>query len=114
VKLVRESLYEKFIEDTDPIQDMGIGLLSKYETELSKRYRWESPEAKDRMRVEAIRSKANGNSRKENTLATTMGKLIQDTKKAYRRYLAAKSEGGANWEVTKIFLRRAGELAGIK
>jgi hypothetical protein len=114
VKIVREFLYEKFIEDTDPIQDMGIGLLSKYETELAKRFRWEGPEPKDRMRIRDIVSKANGNSKKENTLATTMGKLIQDTKKAYRRYLAAKNEGGANWEDTKIYLRRAGELSGIQ
>lgn len=30
-KLVRESLFEKFIEDSDPIYDMGIGVFSPRE-----------------------------------------------------------------------------------
>ena len=114
MKLVREYLYEKFIEDSDPIQDMGIGLLSKYESELEKRFRWESTEMKDRTRIRNIVDKANGDTQKEIRLAETMCKLIQDTKKAYRRYLAAKALYGPNWDVTKVFLRRAGELAGIQ
>jgi hypothetical protein len=114
VKLVKESLYEKFSEESDPIMDLGIGLLPKYRDELQKKYRWVSPEPKDRMRVEAIVSKAGGNSKKEISLATTMGKLIQDPKKAYRRYVAAAKIGGEHWDVTRVFLKRAGELAGIK
>lgn len=114
MKLVRESLFEKFSEESDPIMDLGIGLLSKYETELSKRYRWESSEIKDTNRIRDIVAKANGNKQKEVKLAETMCKLITDTKKAYRRYLAAKMKGGSNWDVTRVFLRRAGELAGIK
>ena len=99
-------VFEKFTEDSDPIQDMGIGMLP----ELEKKYRWVVPEAKDIMRIRDIQRKAAGNSRREETLAKTMCKLITTREKAYRRYLAAKREGGANWEVTRIFLERAFEL----
>jgi hypothetical protein len=107
-------IYEKFTEEGDAIYDMGIGLLPKYREELEKRYRWESYEPKDRMRVEDIISKSKGDSKKEISLATTMGKLIQDPKKAYRRYRAAAKIGGEHWDVTRVFLQRAGELAKIK
>jgi len=111
VKLVRESLFEKFSEEGDAIHDMGIGLLPKYEKELDAKYRWSvSPEPKDHMRVEAIADKAKGDTSKENRLAQTMCKLITDPQKAYRRYIAAKKHGGMHWEVTRIFLQRAGEL----
>ena len=110
MKLVREYLNEKFTEDSDPIRDMGIGLLA----ELEKRYRWVSPEYKDHMRISDIIAKAHGDSDKENRLARTMAKLITDREKAYRRYLAAKQRGGSNWEVTRIFLERAFELSGMK
>jgi len=117
MKLVRESLYEKFTEEGDPLHDMGIGLLPKYEKELEAKYKWSRDslaEPKDRMRIRDIISKANGNEAKENKLAETMCKLITDAKKAYRRYLAAKVIRGMSWEPTRIFLRRAGELAGIR
>lgn len=114
MKLVRESLFEKFSDEGDAIHDMGIGLLPKFEKELDDRYRWVSPEPKDKMRVGDIIKKANGDKAKEIKLAETMCKLITDAKKAYRRYIAAKREGGMHWEVTRIFLRRAGELSGIK
>ena len=115
MKLIRESLYEKFVEGGDPIYDMGIGL-AKIEKQLEqdyKYYREAWPDYKDRKRINDIIKKADGNDEKENKLAQTMCKLIQDRFKAYRRYKAAKSLKGINWEVTKIFLRRAAELAGI-
>lgn len=117
MKLVRESLFEKFSEEGDAIHDMGIGLLPEYEKKLAEKYKWSRDaieDAKDRMRVRDIIDKAKGDSNKENKLAETMCKLIGDAKKAYRRYLAAKGARGSNWEVTRIFLRRAADLAGIK
>jgi ADP-ribose pyrophosphatase YjhB (NUDIX family) len=116
VKLVKESLYEKFTEEGDPLYDMGIGLLPTFEKELQQKYHWSRGswvEPKDTMRIQDIIRKANGDPEKENKLAQTMCKLIQERLKAYRRFLAAKEEGGMNWEVTKIFLRRAAELAGL-
>lgn len=110
MKLVREYLYEKFTEESDPIRDMGIGMLA----DLEKKYRWVVPEHKDLMRIRDIDLKALNNKDKEKSLARTMCKLIKDPEKAYRRYLAAKKFGGAQWEVTRIFLDRAFELAGIK
>jgi len=120
VKIVRESLFEslfeKFTEESDALYDMGIGLLPTFEKDLQQKYRytrhnWVEP--KDRMRVNDIAKKANGDEVKENKLAETMCKLIHDRLKAYRRFLAAREIGGMNWEVTKIFLRRAAELAGL-
>lgn len=116
MKLVRESLFEKFTDESDPLYDMGIGLLPTFEKELQQKYRWTRHnwvEPKDRMRIQDIVKKAGGDDAKENKLAETMCKLIGDRLKAYRRFLAAKEEGGMNWEVTKIFLRRAAELAGL-
>lgn len=117
MKLVRESLFEKFSEEGDAIHDMGIGVLPDYAKKLAEKYKWDRDtfdDAKDRMRVRDIIDKAKGDTSKEEKLAETMCKLITDAKKAYRRYLAAKTQRGMNWEVTRIFLRRAAELAGIK
>jgi hypothetical protein len=116
MKLVKESLYEKFSEEGDPLYDMGIGLLPEFEKQLNYQYKFHrgsEMEQKDRMRIRDIVRKANGDPEKENKLAQTMCKLMQDRLKAYRRFLAAKEEGGMHWEVTKIFLRRAAELAGL-
>jgi len=44
MKVVREQLYEKFVEDSDPIHDLGIG---------------QKPDAKDIQRVQDIQRKAN-------------------------------------------------------
>jgi len=93
VKLVKESLYEKFTEGGDPIRDLGIG---------------QKPEEKDIMRIEKI-----GNMRhswKQRVAAEKMSKLITNKEKAFRRYLAAKQIGGEDWEITRIFLRRAVDL----
>ena len=95
MKLVREQLYEKFVEDSDPIHDLGIG---------------QKPDAKDIQRVQDIQRKAKGKSYKEAELAETMCKLIKDKEKAYRRYLAAKQVGGEKWRVAQIFLEKAAEL----
>jgi hypothetical protein len=116
MKLVRESLYEKFTDEGDPLYDMGIGLLPEFEKQLEQKYKWRRGswvEPKDRMRIRDIIRKADGDPEKENKLAQTMCKLIQERLKAYRRFLAAKEERGMEWEVTKIFLRRAAELAGL-
>jgi hypothetical protein len=107
MKLVRESLYEKFTADSDPISDMGIGMKKN----LEKYSRWIRPENKDIMRIRDIVSKANGDHEKEARLARTMCKLITDREKSYRRYLAAKQIGGEDWEVTNIFMAKAIEMA---
>jgi hypothetical protein len=117
MKLVKESLYEKFSEGGDPIYDMGIDILPKYQKELDDKYRWERnkfPEGKDRMRIKDIVSKAQGDSAKEMKLAETMCKLITDPLKAYRRFQAAREIMGMKWGPSSIFLIRAAELAGIK
>jgi len=86
-------LHEKFTEDSDPIYDLGIGI-----------------QPKDLMRIKDIIKKARGYRWEERKLAETMCKLITDKNKAFRRYLAAKSIKGDDWDVTKIFLRRAQQL----
>lgn len=114
IKLVKESLYEAFSEGGDPIEDMGIGVLSKYKDILDSTYKfWNYVETKDTNRIKDIIKKAQGDAEKENKLARTMCKLIGDRHKAYRRYVAARQVGGENWEVTKIFLLRAAELSNI-
>lgn len=55
-KFVKDILNEKFTEDSDPVRDMGIGMLA----DLEKRYRWVEAEPKDRMRIRDIISKAAG------------------------------------------------------
>jgi hypothetical protein len=117
MKLVKEFLYEKFSIEGDPLYDMGIGLLPQFEKQLKEKYKYNYGswvELKDANRIKDIKSKAKGDSEKENKLAETMCKLIKDPLKAYRRFLAAKDFGGTEWEVTKIFLRRAAELAQIE
>jgi ankyrin repeat protein len=88
--MIKESLYEKFTEDSDPIHDLGIGI-----------------RLKDLIKINDIKKKAYGNKWEEERLATTMAKLITDPTKAFRRCLAAKNASESNWEVTKIFLKRA-------
>jgi hypothetical protein len=116
MKFVKESLYEKFTEeDTDPIHDMGIGLKAQLEKLLNKDpfLKWNHSEEKDIMRIKSIISKSKGNSEKEQMYARNMAKAIEDRRKAYRRYLAAKEEGGEGWEVTNIFLQKVLEMYGI-
>jgi len=93
VKLVREQLYEKFVEDSDPIHDLGIG---------------QKPNAKDIQRVKDIFSK--GLRSTPTDLARTMCKLIKDKEKAYRRYLAAAQIDGKDNRVAQIFLEKAVSL----
>jgi hypothetical protein len=95
VKLVRESLNEKFVEDSDPIHDLGIG---------------QKPDAKDIKRVQDIFTKAKGSGWKARELAETMCKLIKDKEKAYRRYLAAAQIDGAKGSVAQAFLEKAVQL----
>jgi hypothetical protein len=96
MKLVRESLNEKFVEDSDPIHDLGIG---------------QKPDAKDIKRVQDIFTKAQQKRHVSATdLAHTMCKLITTPEKAYRRYLAAAQIDGKNNRVAQIFLERAVEL----
>ena len=92
MKLVKESLYEKFTEGGDPIRDLGIG---------------QKPEEKDIMRIEKI---WNMRAWEQRGAAEKMAKLITGKEKAYRRYLAAKTRGGNEWAPTKIFLKRAVDL----
>jgi len=99
-------VFEKFTEDSDPIEDMKIGIKHKLKSYSS----WIQPEPKDIKRIKDIISKSNGNPEKEAQLARTMCKLIKDKDKAYRRYLAAKYVGGEDWEVTNIFMARAAEF----
>ena len=114
---LKESLNEKFSMEGDPLYDMGVGMLPQFEKQLKEKYKYNYGswvELKDTNRIRDIKSKAEGNVEKENKLAETMCKLIKDPLKAYRRFLAAKEFGGTEWEVTKIFLRRAAELAQIE
>lgn len=110
---IKESLNEKFTEDSDPIQDMGIGLKNQLQKLLDDnphlKYRV-TPDPKDYRRIRDIQSKAKGDLEKEKRLASTMAKLITDHEKAYRRYLAAKYFGGDEWEVTNIFLIKVLEI----
>jgi hypothetical protein len=95
LKLVRESLNEKFVEDSDPIHDLGIG---------------QKPDAKDIKRVQDIFTKAKGSGWKARELAQTMCKLIKDKEKAYRRYLAAAQIDEKNGQVAQTFLEKAVQL----
>lgn len=96
MKLVREQLYEKFVEDSDPIHDLGIG---------------QKPDAKDIQRVNDIFTKAQQKRHVSATdLAETMCKLIKDKEKAYRRYLAAAQIAGKDSRVAQIFLEKAVSL----
>jgi hypothetical protein len=113
MKIVKEYLYEKFIEDSDPISDMGIGykpLIDK----LEARYKYfNQPEEKDYVRIRSIINKSKGDKEKEKMFARNMVKAINDFRKSYRRYKAAEEIGGLDWEVTQIFLLRALELNNI-
>lgn len=114
MKLVREYLYEKFVEDSDPISDMGIGLQPLID-KLQQRYKyWNRPEFKDYDRIKSLVSKSKGDSEKEKMFARNMAKAITDSEKSYRRYKAALEILGDNHEVTQIFLERALELNNIK
>ncbi len=114
MKLVREYLYEKFIQDSDPISDMGIGYKPLIDKLESKYKYWNRPEKKDYDRIRNLISKSGKNVEKENMFARNMAKAITDDQKSFRRYMAAKEIGGENWEVTQIFLERALELNNIK
>jgi len=94
-RLLKESLNEKFTDDSDPIDDMRIGL---------------QPDLKDINRIKDIKTKARGSKWQEIRLAETMCKLIKDKEKAFRRYLAAELIGGEDWAVSETFLIRAAEL----
>lgn len=109
-------IFEKFTEDSDPIMDMGIGMLAKLNKLKSKypKIKWETAEAKDYRRIRDLVSKSKGNPEKERIYARNMAKAITDSHKAYRRYLAAKYQNGEDWDVTNIFLVRALELFGIQ
>ena len=109
-------VFEAFTEDSDPILDMGMGMLPQYAKQLEKRWKWSwgsTPDDKDRKRIADIIKKANGDTHKEKKLAETMCKLITDPKKCYRRYLAAHNHLGLSHSVTIIFLQRAAELSGL-
>lgn len=112
MKLVREHIYEKFTQDSDPITNMSIGLKVKLEKLLKGNYhlKWEFPEQKDYIRIKNIQAKSNGNPEKERMYARNMAAAIEDRYKAYRRYLAAKEIGGEEWDVTMIFLQKVLEI----
>lgn len=96
MKLVREQLYEKFVDDSDPIHDLGIG---------------QKPDAKDIQRVQDIFRKGQiKRNVSASDLAETMCKLIKDKEKAYRRYLAAAQIAGKDSRVAQAFLYRAVQL----
>jgi len=120
MKLVREYLNEKFTDDdSDPIKDMGIGLVAQLNAKLKQvlerdyRLRWANAEPKDVMRIDSLVKKSKGDSAKERMYARNMANAIEDRAKAYRRYLAAKHERGENWDVTVIFLQRLLEMYGM-
>lgn len=112
MKLVREHIYEKFTQDSDPVSDMGIGLKVKLEKLLrdNRELNWERITTKDRARINNIIHKSQGNSEKERMYARNMAAAIEDRYKAYRRYLAAKEIGGEEWDVTMIFLQKVLEI----
>jgi hypothetical protein len=109
-------IYEVFTEnDSDPISDMGIGVIAKLKEVLENKYRlkWLQPEAKDIMRIKSIISKAKGDPGKERMYARNMANAITNNVKAYRRYLAAKEIGGEDWDVTIIFFQKVLEMYGL-
>jgi len=109
-------VFEKFTEDdSDPIRDMGIGLVAKLQEAIKRDYnlKYISPEYKDEMRIENIIRKAKGDEGKERMYARNMANAITDRHKAYRRYLAAKAQKGEGWDVTVIFLQRVLEMYGL-
>ena len=67
---------------------------------------------KDLVRMEDIRTKADGDSEKEIQLASTQARLIGKAPKAAARAEAAEAVFGAGHPVTVIFADRATELAG--
>jgi len=97
-KLVKESLYEKFTEGGDPIEDMGIGMAAKIKKAMDTYYKYKyfnelDATFKDVNRIRDIVEKAPEDKEKQIKLATTMKKLIGDPEKMYRRYQAAKKQG---------------------
>ena len=67
---------------------------------------------KDYVRMEDIKTKANGDHDKEISLATTQAKIIQDAGKAQARAEAAEKVFGARSDISQIFHDRAVELGG--
>ena len=109
-KFVRDFLFEKFTDDSDPIRDIGIGVYASLIPKLHQKYRWEETEPKDHDRIESLINKSKGSLEKEMQHARNMAKAIDTPSKAYRRYKAAKAARGEGWPVTDIFLIRAIEL----
>lgn len=67
--------------------------------------------SKDKMRIQDIHDKANGDKSKMLRLAQTMCKLITDKTKALRRGMAAED---LNFhDIAKLFFQRANELSGV-
>jgi len=115
MKIVKESLYEKFTEGGDPISDMGIGFAPKIKKAMETYYRYGSsytlPEFKDNQRIRDIVEKAPNDKEKQIKLATTMKKLITDPEKMARRYQAAL---GMNLDyIADVFLIGWAELMDI-
>ena len=96
MKIVKESLNEKFSEKSDPVHDMNIGE--------------PQPESEDITKIQNIYNIKD--IWRQHSAARKMAKLIKDPSKAYRRYLAAQ-ELGNDWAIQVIFLRRACELGSI-
>jgi hypothetical protein len=67
---------------------------------------------KDVVRMQDIKTKANGDHAKELSLATTQAKIIQDAGKAQARAEAAEQVFGPGNDITPIFHDRAVELGG--
>ena len=67
---------------------------------------------KDIVRMQDIKTKANGDHAKELSLATTQAKIIQDAGKAQARAEAAEQVFGPGNDITPIFHARAVELGG--
>jgi hypothetical protein len=67
---------------------------------------------KDLVRMQDIKTKANGDHAKELSLATTQAKIIQDAGKAQARAEAAEQVFGPGNDITPIFHDRAVELGG--
>lgn len=67
---------------------------------------------KDLVRMQDIRTKADGDPSKEISLATTQAKIIKDAGKAAARGEAAEQVFGKNSEISNIFFDRVRELGG--
>lgn len=103
-----EHLELSYNEDTEKIETNANEIYSFLTESLIEKVSW-VPEPKDHKRIDDIIAKSGNNSKAE-ALAIQMANSIDKVDKAYRRYMAAKSQG---WKkLASIFFARYKELGG--